>query len=188
MKYLDANILFPMFALSARRRKNFKEEGSTGSLICDFGLNLIGEMDEGITRCLISDLVLLETSSVVSRDTDPDKAALLVQAVLSQKGLEIFYTPDIAWIVAQSLVLQTAIEARDSLHLANCLLINLIQELLTCDKDFYEKATEFARTSRTFTIPSIVVELFTIDLESKSGIEEAVNKRKRSLTLSLVPM
>lgn len=81
MKYLDVNILFPMFALSARRRKKFQEERSTGSLICDFGLNMIEEMDEGITRCLISDLVLLETSSMVSRDTDHTKAALLVQNV-----------------------------------------------------------------------------------------------------------
>ncbi len=188
MKYLDANVLFPMFALSERRRRRFEEEGSSESIICDFCLKLIGEMDEGATTCLISDLVLLETSSVVGREATPTKATMLVQAVLRQKGLDVFYTTDMAWIVAQSLVLQTSIEARDSLHLANCLLVDLVEEFLTSDKDFYKKATQFVGTTNNFMLPSIVVDLFGLDQETKSGIEEILNQRRKRLILTLVPM
>ena len=187
MLYLDANILYPMFAITDKRRTRFNNEGSSGNKLLDYCIPLIQDIDRGDKVVVLSDLAIMETLGVASRDIGPKKAKSILQAINKQQFLEVIQTTQYAWIVAQSLTVTTSIEGRDSLHLANALLTKIVRKVITCDRDFAEKAQLFlTHNFQRFELFDELKAWYQISAEEQTHILEIVKSRALELQFDLI--
>lgn len=187
MFYLDANIVYPMFAITAKRQKRFESTGTSGNSILDRCITLIQGIDNGKELAILSDLAVLETLGVASRDVGFENARKILKAIFAQKNLEVIQTTQHAWIVAKSLTVLTSIEARDSLHLANALLSQVVTTIITSDKDFREKGQRFLdQNYAQFSIPPEIQAWYQITEQEKTGLHSQIQQRALELGFDLV--
>lgn len=187
MLYLDANILYPMFAATEKRRTQFNNEGSSGNKLLDYCITLIRDIDSGDKLVVLSDLAIMETLGVASRDIGPKKARSILQAVNKQQFMEVIQTTQYAWMVAQSLTVSTSIEGRDSLHLANALLTQIVRKVITCDKDFAEKAQIFLnRNYQHFELLDELKTWYQISNEEQTDLVQIIKNRASELQFDLI--
>ncbi|MHA1168439.1 MAG: hypothetical protein ACTSP4_01480 [Candidatus Hodarchaeales archaeon] len=175
MKYLDANILFPMFATSKKRHLRYIETGTSGNTIIDYCFKLIKELDNNRLVLIVSDLAVLESLGVASRDAGPGKAKIILQAINKQLGIVIIQTTQLAWVLAKTITIVSSIEGRDSLHLANSLLTKVVTELVTCDKNFALKSRLFLEGKiHDFAIPRELLNWYRLSQDDAQDLYRLV--------------
>lgn len=189
MYYLDANIVYPMFAITKKRLDLFYNTGSSGNTLLDYCIDLLRKADKRSELLILSDLSVLETLGVASRDIGPEKAKMILQAIHKQIFLEVIQTSQSAWLIAKAMSVKTSIEARDSLHLAIALLTDVVTSLITCDKDFTARAQIFLTID--YEKFSIAKELQTwyrfSDMEILT-LERKIVTRATSLNMELISL
>jgi hypothetical protein len=73
--FIDANILFRMFATTTFRLERFNSSGSSGSKSLDHAINIQMKLRDGTETYLTSELALLEACVVASVKTSSEKSA-----------------------------------------------------------------------------------------------------------------
>lgn len=178
MKYLDANVLFPMFAVTEKRQLEYLESGTSGNAIIDYCLVLLEEIDKNKQVLIVSDLAVLETLGVASRDAGPEKARLILQAINKQLGIEVIQTSQLAWAVAKAITVVSSIEGRDSLHLANSLLTEVVTRIVTCDKDFAVKSRLFLEEGiNNFMVPEELLNWYRLSQDDAHNLLGLIKSR-----------
>lgn len=186
VKYVDANILYPMFGISKKRFERYTEEGTTGSKLLNYCLHLLEAMEKKEVILLVSDLGILETIGVASRDIGIVKARRILEGIHAQKNLEIIKSDQLNWMLAYNLTMNTRIEARDSLHLSNALLTTLVTDLVTCDRDFGERAAAITtKISQSIEFNPIPEKWYNLE-NGNDLIKELLNQREKQLQIELV--
>lgn len=187
MSYIDANIIYPMFAITEKRRALFDKTGTSGHQLLDYCIQLLTEVDMGNQLLIFSDLGVLETLGIASRDIGIEKSQMILQAINRQKYIEIIQTTQTAWVTAFTLIKTVSIEGRDSLHLANALITKITIELVTCDKKFADAAIAFLRRDHlNFQIPQELQNWYQVSDEEKKSLEEQISSRVSELEIELI--
>ena len=162
MLYLDANIVYPMFAATEKRRTRFINEGSSGNKLLDYCITLIRDIDRGDKLVVLSDLAIMETLGVASSDIGPKKARSILQAVNKQQFMEVIQTTQYAWMVAQT-------------------------KVITCDKDFVEKAQIFlTRNYQNFELLDELKTWYQISNEEQTDLVQIIKNRASELQFDLI--
>lgn len=87
LTFIDANILFRMFAVSPTRMERYRSKGTSGSKALDYAINVLLNVHKGSYST--SEVALLEACSVAAREAGREKAITLLKAVLEQEGFSI---------------------------------------------------------------------------------------------------
>jgi len=178
LTFVDANILFKMFAVSRKRLEGYHEKGTSGSKALDHAIDILLNLYRG--GYSTSELALLEACGVVARVGNIDKATLFLRAVLEQEGFSILGVTALVYPLAYAFVLEYGIGARDALHLGVAT-ISGVNRVATSDIEFADGVEKigWGARSRGIKIPRIVEAMYGL-----SGQERHILENRATSALS----
>ena len=178
LTFIDANILFRMFAVSSKRMEGYHEKGTSGSKALDYAIGVLLNLYRG--GYSTSELALLEACGVAARVGKIDKATVFLRAVLEQEGLSILGVTAPVYPLAYAFVLEYGMGARDALHLGVATMGG-VNRIATSDVEFADgvgKIRDGAR-SRGIKIPRILGTMYGL-----SGQERYILENRATSALS----
>lgn len=187
--FIDANILFRMFAITLSRLERFESSGSSGSKPLDYAIRILIKLRDGAGTYFTSELALLEACGVASNETSSDKAYQLLKSALEQDGLGVLEVQPLAWPLAFSFTLYDGVGARDALHLAVALL-GQVNKITTSDSHFadgIERMRVEIKDSGRINIPPIIQSMYGISGEERGMLEQNITRVLSSLDVERAP-
>ncbi len=178
LTFIDANILFRMFAVSPLRLERYRSERTSGSKTVDYAIRLLLELENGDYST--SELALLEACGVAAREAGQEKAISLLKSVLEQEGLSILGIKALTYPLALSFVLEHGLQARDALHLGVAVIAHATK-ISTSDADFADRIEQLGRDAQSIGIrmPRLVEEMYGMTDQEARMLEQ-----RATLTLS----
>lgn|SRR5487761_211550 len=187
--FIDANILFRMFAITSSRLERFNSSGSSGSKSLDHAINILMKLRAGTETYLTSELALLEACGVASVETSSEKAHTLLRSALEQQGLGLLEVKALTWPLAFSFTLCHRIEARDALHLAVAL-VGQANKIATSDNAFadgIEEMKDKIKSSGRIDIPPVIQAMYVIAGQETVTLERNITRVLSSLEVERAP-
>ena len=161
LTFIDANILFKMFAVTPSRMEKYNSSGTSGSRGLDYAIKILLSLNDEMYST--SELALLEACGVASREAGNEKARSLLKVALEEESLAILDVRAITYPLAFSFVLGYGFETRDALHLGVAVLAR-VSRVLTSDDDFADRIDSLIKEVRhdRIRIPSAVQAMYCL--------------------------
>ena len=184
--FIDANVLFRMFAVSAPRLERYRSQGTSGSKTLDHAIGILLELEKGDYST--SELALLEACGVAAREAGKEKALSLLKAAMEQEGLSVLSIKAMTYPLALSFVLEHGLQVRDALHLAVAVIARLTK-ISTSDADFADRIEHLRTDSLNigFRIPRIVEEMYGMTHQETRMLEQTATFALSALSVERAP-
>jgi predicted nucleic acid-binding protein len=190
LTFIDANILFRMFAVTPARLERYNSSGTSGSKSLDYAIKTMMKIQSSDPEDAYStsELALLDVCGVASREGSTDRAGRILQDVLEQQGLSILETSPLSYPLAFAFTLGSGIEARDALHLSVAL-IRKVTTIATSDLQF-ARGIEILRdkaVEERLRIPTMVQKMYSLAEHQCLLIERAATSAFSALEVERAP-
>lgn len=187
LTFIDANVLFRMFAVSATRLERYRSQGTSGSKALDYAIStLLSVGDAG--GYATSELALLEACGVASREGGEEKSVSLLKATLEQEGMSILGMKALAYPLAFTFILEHEMQARDALHLGIAV-ISKVDRIVTSDGDFADCTEALVRQASNtgIRIPRIIEQMYGLSEDETRLIERSATTSLSRLKVERAP-